>query len=205
MKDPGRPWGLFLAAVVFLIVIVTFLVASFERPRVLSYAPSSDAGRPAAGAFVTDTVTLDARDGSVWVYFDLERGSIVDGRVDPEWDLAIQRFHVVTNGGPGYPGEAGAIALTTSWDSVVTAPESGYETTRGGLTEGPANPALERWYKYSFFSHTLMPKPETYVIQTASSRFAKVEVISYYCPEAEPGCFTFRYAYQGDGSRRLVP
>ncbi|MFV1986036.1 MAG: HmuY family protein [Gemmatimonadota bacterium] len=149
-------------------------------------------------------MTLDARDGDGWVYYSFERGATVDGTVDPDWDIAVQRFHFVTNGGAGYPGEAGAVAIPLSYDEVIEAPESGYSTTEGALHDAPSNPALERWYTYSFFAHTLEPKPETYVIRTSDGRFAKLGVISYYCPEATPGCFTFRYAYQGGGSSRLV-
>lgn len=205
MRDRTRPLWLFAFASVFLSVILYLFVSSFVRSPVLSYEPSVAARGPADGVFVTDTVTLDARDGSAWVYFDFERGSVVDGRIDPDWDLAIQRFHIVTNGGMGYPGGAGALTLPGAWETVVEAPESGYATMRGRLTDGAANPALERWYTYRFFAHTLEAKPEIYVIRTADGRFAKIEVISYYCPGATPGCFTFRYAYQGDGSRRLVP
>ncbi len=42
-----------------------------------------------------------------------------------------------------------------------------------------------------------------YAIRTADGRYAKVEIVGYYCPGAEPGCLTLRYVYQGDGSRRL--
>ena len=204
MKRPGGPWGLFAAAGVFLLVILYTLVSSLVRPGVVSYAPSCLSIRPVAGAFVTDTITLDTRDGDAWVYFDFERRSTVEGRIDPGWDIAIQRFHVVTNGGEGYHDRPGVV-VPLPWESVVEAPDSGYVATRGALSKGPMNPALEHWYTYSFFSHTLTPKPETYVLRTAAGRFAKIEVLSYYCPEAEPGCFTFRYAYQGNGSRRLLP
>jgi hypothetical protein len=160
---------------------------------------------PAPGAFVFDTVTIDARDGSDWVFFSFERGALVDGRRDPGWDIAIQRFHLVANGGSGYPGEAGAMVFSAEWDSVTNAPADGYEVTEGTLDDQPVNAALERWYDYSFLAHTLDPTPDTYVIRTANRHYAKMQVISYYCPGASPGCFTFRYAYQGDGSRRLAP
>jgi len=32
---------------------------------------------------------------------------------------------------------------------------------------------------------------------------AKIELLSYYCARGEPGCVTFRYVYQGDGSARV--
>jgi hypothetical protein len=27
--------------------------------------------------------------------------------------------------------------------------------------------------------------------------------VGYYCPGGQPGCVTFRYVYQGDGSRAV--
>lgn len=191
------------AAAIFLLVILYLFVSSFQRREVVSYTPTTEFARADGALLVQDTVTLDARDGSAWVYFDLQNGRTVEGTIDPEWDIAFQRFHVVTNGGDGYPGEAGALALTEPFAAVSEAPAGGYETTRGSLAELPANPALERWYSYGFFSHVLEPKPETYVIRTRDGRYAKLAVLSYYCPEATPGCFTFEYAYRADGERRF--
>jgi len=29
--------------------------------------------------------------------------------------------------------------------------------------------------------------------------------VGYYCPGPQPGCPTFRYVYQGDGTTRMTP
>jgi hypothetical protein len=42
-----------------------------------------------------------------------------------------------------------------------------------------------------------------YAVRTADGRYAKVELVNYYCAGVGAACVTFRYAYQGDGSRRL--
>jgi len=39
-----------------------------------------------------------------------------------------------------------------------------------------------------------------WAVRTADGRYAKLEMVGYYCPGARPGCPTFRYVYQGDGS-----
>jgi len=98
----------------------------------------------------------------------------------------------------------GAIAIGAPWEAVTEAPASGYATTDGALEHGAATPGLERWYRYGFFSHLLEPKDETYVIRTAEGRYAKLRILSYYCPQATPGCVTLVYGFQGDGSRRLT-
>lgn len=189
----------------FLLVILLLFISSLQRPEVQSFTPSVDYVRVETGTVVHDTVTLDARDGSSWAYFDLEGGVLVDGTVNPDWDVAVQRFHFVTNGGLGYPGEGAAAVVEAPFESVADAPAGGFEQTEGAIGDAPANPVLERWYTYSFFAHTLVPNPETYVIRTRNGRFAKLAIISYYCPEATPGCFTFEYAYQQNGSGRLTP
>jgi len=112
---------------------------------------------------------------------------------------------VVTNGGEGYAGQGGALAISVPWDSVTVAPTQGYTITSGNFDRGAATPALDHWYRYSFFAHTLEPEDETYVIRTAEGRYAKLRILSYYCPGAIPGCLTMQYGYQGDGTTRLTP
>jgi len=38
-------------------------------------------------------------------------------------------------------------------------------------------------------------------VLTADGRYAKIQLVSYYCPRSQPACLTFPYIYQGDGSR----
>jgi hypothetical protein len=207
MTVERKPLGLYVAATVFLLVIISVVGASFMRPEPLSFSPTAIQPQPDREGFVIDTITIDARDGSQWIFFNFEIGSVIEDPPSDGWDLAINRFHMVTNGGTDYAGEGGALALPLPWDSVTEAPRSGYTVTDGRLGDSaPATtPALERWYEYSFFAHTLQPKNETYVIRTAAGHYAKLEIVSYYCLEATPGCMTVVYGYQNDGSLRLTP
>jgi hypothetical protein len=50
----------------------------------------------------------------------------------------------------------------------------------------------------------LTPKPRVWAVRTGDGRYAKLEMVGYYCSGAQPGCPTFRYVYQGDGSTRLA-
>lgn len=194
-----------MSAGVFLVLIAVVFVSSLTRPRMPSFAPSELTARPAGTGLVTDTVTLDARDETRWVFFDFDRGITVEDGADPTWDLAVRRFHLIVNGGESFAGRGGAVADPRVWEEITEAPASGYATTRGRLGAQPTHPALERWYRYSFFAHTLEPRPEVYVLRTAEGGHAKLRVISYYCPGATPGCLTFEYAYRGGGGRSLVP
>ena len=117
-----------------------------------------------------------------------------------DWDLGFRRHHILVNGGDGFAGEGGAIALEgVAFDSLSLAPESGYLPSTAGRDS--TSPAFEDWYDYGFTSHLLEPRPRVYAIRTADGRYAKLEIVSYYCPEAVSGCLTFRYAYQGSGAR----
>jgi hypothetical protein len=116
-----------------------------------------------------------------------------------DWDLAFRRYQILANGGPQYAGRGGIADLgTVAFDEVDAVPATGYQPNE--RTPDPRNPAIAYWYRYGFFSHVLSPKPHVWAVRTADGRYAKIELLSYYCARGEPGCLTFRYVYQGDGS-----
>ena len=85
---------------------------------------------------------------------------------------------------------------------VSTLPAEGYVLTEGGAD--PRNAAIAGWYGYGYFSHVLTPHPRVWAVRTADGRYAKLELLGYYCPGSQAGCVTFRYVYQGDGTRRVA-
>lgn len=193
--------------VVGLVVVVgaaAFVVSSLRRPAVATHLPTEPAPAPAGDSLVGPvTYTVDASSPDRWRYFDFSRGSVVEGPGPLEWDLAFRRFHVVANGGEGFPGRGGIRDLgSVPFDSVTVVPEEGYEETRA--SRDTVHPATEDWYDYSFTSHILRPKNRVFAVRTADGRYAKLRILGYYCPGARPGCLAFRYAYQGDGSRRVA-
>lgn len=193
--------GVSTALVIGLAVVAGLLVATTLRaPEIPSYPPTAPAPAEVGPRKVGPlTVTVDASDGDRWTYFDLSRGSVVESPEANEWDLAFRRYRIIANGGAGFAGEGGVLPLPgASFDSVLTVPDTGYIVNRG---EGDSslNPALERWYEYSWTSHILEPKPIVYALRTADGRHAKFEILGYYCPGARPGCLTLRYVYQGEG------
>jgi hypothetical protein len=163
-----------------------------------TYAPTppvaTDAGRALVGPVV---YTVDATDPEVWRHFSFRLGSVVEGAA--EWDLAFRRYQILANGGPRYAGRGGIADLgPVPFDEVKAVPQTGYQLTENN--PDPRNAAIATWYRYGFFSHVLSPKPHVWAVRTADGRYAKIELLSYYCARAEPGCLTFRYVYQGDGS-----
>jgi len=178
--------------------------ASLRRPPPPAFMPSPIQPEPVGGTLVGPRVhTVEATHPDRWVYFSFQMGSVVPDPGPLEWDLAFRRFQVMANGGQGFLGSGGIRDLgEVPFDSILEVPEAGYEPTVARTDS--VNAAIEDWYDYSFFSHLLTPKPRVYAVRTADGRYAKLELLGYYCPGATPGCMTFRYVYQGDGSRQVA-
>lgn len=186
---------------------------------------AADAGVPGApGRTVTGRITLDARRTDEWVFFDFSRAAPVSDPASTEWDLAARRFHLIVNGGKDYggrggvrrlghgphavpapsgPPSGGAGAGPASTADSLEVPSVGYAVTTVDESGEPRTPPLEDWYRYDFFAHVLEPRSDLYAVRTADGRYAVVRFLSYYCPGAESGCVTFRYAYRPDGGRRF--
>lgn len=148
-------------------------------PRVVGIAV------PLTSPGAVDTVTVDAGSDRRWRFFDIERGLVSDPPDTAGWDLAFQRFRVI-------PHEDIANLGPVAFDDVRAAPETGYALTKWG--RDTTNAATAKWYSYSYVSHLLVPKPDVYVVRTGPGRYAKLQLVGYYCPGTTPGCVTFRYA-----------
>ena len=196
-----RPWlGPVLGASVIAVLGVAFVTTSLHQPEVAVFAPTPMAPPEAGHVLVGPTVyTVDATDADHWRRFSFRLGAVVDDATPVDWDLAFRRFQIIANGGAAFLGRGGLIDLgPTPFDSIGSVPSAGYQPNEG--RSDPRNPAIARWYRYGFFSHLLTPKPNVWAVRTADERYAKLQILSYYCPGPRPGCFTFRYVYQGDGS-----
>jgi hypothetical protein len=194
-----------MAGVAALVAVSAVLVAlTLRQPAVPTYAPTPPEARDAGRALVGPRVyTVDATDADAWRYFSFRLGSVIDNAGAGEWDLAFRRYQILANGGPKYAGRGGIVDLgTVAFEDVHAVPESGYQANESN--PDPRNPAIASWYRYGFFSHVLSPKPHVWAVRTADGRYAKIELLSYYCARAEPGCLTFRYVYQGDGSTAVA-
>jgi hypothetical protein len=178
-----------------LIVGVVSLVAlTLRQPMVATYSPTPPAPHDVGAALVGPVLyTVDATAPDAWRAFSFQLGSVVESRAG---DLAFRRYSIVAGVGAGIRDLG-----DTRFDDVRTVPPDGYSTNeeRGE----PRNPAIASWYDYGFFTHVLSPKPHVWAVRTADGRYAKMQIVGYYCPGARPGCLTFRYVYQGDGSTHV--
>jgi hypothetical protein len=204
MSLPGRiPAGTWIVGLLA-VAAVLLVAASLRRPELPTYAPTAADAHEVGDSLVGPvTYTVDASASEDWRFFDFSRGSVVQAPGPMEWDLAFRRFNIATNGGEGLLGRGGAIDLGPgAFDTIFSVPEQGY---LGSVApRDSTNAALADWYDYGFTSHLLRPKPRLYAVRTADGRYAKLEILSYYCPGAQPGCLTFRYVYQGRGGPDLV-
>jgi hypothetical protein len=167
---------------------------TLRQPMVPTYAPTTPAPRDVGAALVGPVVyTVDATAPDAWRAFSFRLGSVVEG---VQGDLAFRRYSIVAGLGAGIRdlGE-------TRFEEVRAVPPDGYAANDARAE--PRNPAIAAWYRYGFFTHVLSPKPHVWAVRTAEGRYAKMQIVGYYCPGARPGCLTFRYVYQGDGSTRV--
>ena len=159
-----------------------------------TYPPTPPAAREAARGLVGPILyTVDASAPDAWRYFSFRVGSVVD-KSDPRgWDLAFRRYSIIAGDGVGIR-DLGEARL----EDVRAVPDSGYVANEG--RGEPRNPAIASWYSYGYFSHVLSPRPHVWAVRTADGRYATLEMVGYYCSGGRPGCPTFRYVFQGDGS-----
>jgi hypothetical protein len=194
-----------LAAAAIVAGAAVLVVLTLRQPMVPTYAPTPPAPHDAGAALVGPILyTVDATAPDLWRPFSFHLGSVVDDAsvATPagaaRGDLAFRRYSIVAGLGAGIRdlGE-------TRFDDVREVPADGYVANEGQAD--PRNPAIASWYRYGFFTHVLSPKPRVWAVRTLDGRYAKLEIVGYYCPGARPGCLTFRYVYQGDGSTRVEP
>jgi len=192
----SRPPILVLAlAGAFLLLVASLVIGSFTTPEFPPYAVTVPRPAPVGDSLVgPSTYTLDASAGESWRRFHFARNAVVD---IGSWDIAFRRHHLIAASGAGI-ADLGAVAF----DSVREVPAGGYVHTDFG--RDTANAGVGKWYAYSMLSHLLTTKGHVYAVRTADGRYAKLEILAYYCRDVGAACYTVRYAFQGDGSRRVA-
>ena len=139
--------------------------------------------------------TVDSSDSTVWVYFNLNDGAIVEGADDTttDWDIKLQRYTIALNGGGSGAGNVQAFSLDgeyDGYDAISEIPTDGSWATDGDETEF----VLGEWYNYDFATHVLTPKDVVYFIQTTDGVF-KFRVVDYYNESGESGFLSFALGF----------
>jgi len=178
----------------FVLLVASLLIGSLARPEFPPFSLTPPRPMAVGDTLVGPaTYTLDASATDRWRTFDFGRNAAVDSG---PWDIAFRLFHLIAAPGGGIV-DIGVVPF----DSVRELPAGGYlpNTDASDTT----NPGVGKWYSYSMLSHLLTTKHHVYGIRTSGAKYAKLELLAYYCKDAGTACITFRYAYQGDGSRRV--
>ena len=182
--------------VAFVLLVASLLIGSLTRPEFPPFTLTPPRPTLVGDSLVGPvTYTVDASATDRWQTFDFGRNALVDSG---SWDIAFRRFHVITASGGGIVDLG-----TVPFDSVRELPAAGY--VPNAVASDTTNPAVGKWYAYSMLSHLLTTKHHVYGVRTPGARYAKLELLAYYCKDVGTACITFRYAYQGGASRRVAP
>jgi hypothetical protein len=194
----ARPPILVLAlAGAFLLLVASLVIGSFTTPEFPPYAVTVAQPAPVGDSIVgPSTYTLDASLGGGWRRFDFARNAVVESG---SWDIAFRRHHMIAALGAGI-ADLGAVPF----DSVREVPPAGGSYAPTEFGRDTVNPGVGKWYAYSMLSHLLKTKGHVYAVRTADGRYAKLEILAYYCRDVGAACYTVRYVFQGDGSRRVT-
>ena len=208
-KSLRRLIGLYMG--LLLLVGCSGRTVSQDDPSAATYQPTppqpQDVGPRLVGPII---YTIEARSRDVWMYFDFARGSVVAIQ-DPKtaaWDLTFQRYVIKTNGGHTNPTAQGALLNLGERDfaAVTKVPDKAEFVSDVHPKNRPSsyNPAIEKWFDYSYIANVLAPRAIVYIVRTHDGKYAKMRILSYYCANKSAGCLTFEYVYQGDGSTNLA-
>jgi HmuY protein len=183
-----RPPILVLAlAGAFLLLVAALLIGSFTKPDLPPYTVTAPAPAPVGDTLVGPaTYTLDASDGERWRTFAFSRNSAVDSG---SWDIAFRRHHVIAAAGAGI-ADLGVVPF----DSVRELPADSSRYAATDFGRDTVNAGVGKWYAYSMLSHLLTSKRHVYAVRGADGRYAKFEILAYYCRGVGAACYTIRYA-----------
>ncbi|MGH7462162.1 MAG: HmuY family protein, partial [Longimicrobiales bacterium] len=173
-----------ISIIAVLVLAAVLLVAiSLARPEPRSFQPAIAASL-IDSATRTRRITVDASQPEAWRFVSLREGRVIERPGAFDWDLTFRRFHVATNGGPGFAGQ-GSAGLIDSAGATAPLRQTSRDTTQSGFG---------KWYDYGFTSHLLTPKSQRYLVVAADGSRYILRILSYYCPGARPGCVTIEYS-----------
>ena len=151
--------------------------------------------------------------------------SLKDNKIIPsadsntlKWDLGFKGTTIIINGGTSGPGGGGAFIYTGTFSELTSIPADSVFRVDNVSAKAITTGSNKGWYVYNGQQNLITPIPgRVLVIRTAEGRYAIVEILNYYKggvtldPSAsdlekisKQRYYTFRYAYQGDGTKSFV-
>ena len=138
-----------------------------------------------------------------------------------KWDIAFRSTTILTNAGTSGPGLGGAFIYNGLFNDLITIPtDSTFATDNAPANNPSPSYAIKTgsgkgWYTYDGQTNIITPLAgRVLVIKTATGKYAKVEIISYYKGGVTLGStasdeeksskqryYTFRYVFQPNGTK----
>lgn len=162
---------------------------------------------------------VDATSTSAWRYFNFEasaEATVSDPQTNSLWDIGFQRFMIKTNGGVSGTGNAAVLPISGSAFAGLTQSPVFTGTIVDVSDPGDSNDACRPttsgvlfaflksthtpnacWLYYTGApNHQLLSRKDdiAYVVRTATPRYYKVQVLSYYSDTGTAGVMSFRWA-----------
>jgi len=186
-EDP-RPWSdkyIYMAIGGFIVTcVVLFFGASWITPDTEPGYKVNNAATFEEGSSGVWQITIDVSDRHEWAGINFSQGKRLDE--ESSADLLGRRYLIRA---PGGAVNLGNVSLE---DAKV---ESDAEWKIDKDNNGEImNPAIGKWYSYSYWTHLLDPHLFTYAVRLADgSGVAYIRIVSYYCVPEGTGCLTLRY------------
>jgi hypothetical protein len=178
-----------------------------------SCSKNNDVVTPETSKLTTKTVA-DLDGSTTNVYYSLSTGTQITGAdtATSKWDIKFKGTSIFVNSGSSGIGTTQAQIVSSTFEALTVAPTADYKTDASGT------PAISGWYTYTNTTepqHAILTVPgKIIVVKTSDGKYVKLEIISYY--KGNPNTttaefanlatrpasrfFTFRFAYQGDGT-----
>lgn len=151
--------------------------------------------------------------------------SLKDNKIIPstdsasiKWDIGFKGTTIIINGGTSGPGGGGAFVYTGTFSDLTAIPADSVFKVDNAPTMAITIGSNRGWYVYNGQQNLITPIPgRVLVIRTADGKYAIIEILNYYKggvtldPSASDNekiskqrYYTFRYAYQGNGTKSFV-
>ena len=170
-----------------------------------------------------DTVTGLGADGRPQYANTVTYYSLVDNKIvassdaaTTKWDVAFSATKVLVNGGTSGPGLGGGFVYVGLFDALTTIPsDSTFAVDNANASKFAIPQTSAGWYIYNGLTNLVTPAAgRVLVVRTAAGKYAKIEILNYYKGGVTPDptassndkltkqrYYTFRYAYQPNGSK----
>lgn len=151
-----------------------------------------------------------------FTFYSFETNSVVPSSDSnsTKWDIAMRGTTILVNSGSSGPGKGGAFVYVGTFDDLTSVPADSTFKVDAAPTYAITTGSNKGWYVYTPQTNLVTPIPgRVMVIKTASGKYAKMEIINYYKGGTTPLAsasdaiktfsqryYTFRFAYQADGT-----